>query len=361
MAQPASPEPRPEAAASAEERSVRARRRFLTGVAQVGLAGGAAATPAGVAITCENTPPLPGTVFGQALNISKCKGCRDCMTACPTGARVFGIGLVAHAGQLRDGLVVTGMSDQVSWGFDIANFAFLVGIAAGAMLLVLNGYLALNLALPFQVHDQHWQGKEPNLRADFPLVVVAMFWAVSIHTVTAFLFSANAGRPFWHTSAAGAALHRIGLRLGAGADHRGAAVHPPHTPGAADAEYRLRAGLGRHLDREGHGPGGAGLHPHPAGRGVRVQRPRRMNWRSRWASGPLARWCSRCWPGPASPSRPVAYAGSRRLPATPRSGRLQHPADPPPRCRVAQIACWGGDDGGGGRREGWKNWHGVPL
>ena len=184
-------------------------------------------------------------------------------------ALVFGIGLLAYAGQLRDGLVVTGMSDQVSWGFYIANFAFLVGIAAAAVLLVipayifhradvkqvvligeglavaavlcammfvladlgsperawhlipfigrfnwpasmlawdvlvLNGYLALNLALPFYVHYQHWQGKEPNLRAYFPVVVVAMFWAVSIHTVTAFLFSANAGRPFWHTALLG--------------------------------------------------------------------------------------------------------------------------------------------------------------
>jgi molybdopterin-containing oxidoreductase family membrane subunit len=29
-------------------------------------------------------------------------------------------------------------------------------------------------------------------------VLLAMFWAISIHTVTAFLFSANSGRPFWH-------------------------------------------------------------------------------------------------------------------------------------------------------------------
>lgn len=184
-------------------------------------------------------------------------------------ALVFAVGLIAYAGQLRDGLVVTGMSDQVSWGFYIANFAFLVGIAAAAVLLVipahlfhradvkqvvligeglavaavlcamlfvladlgsperawhlipfigrfnwpssmlawdvlvLNGYLALNLALPFYVHYQHWRGQEPNLRACFPVVVLAMFWAVSIHTVTAFLFSANAGRPFWHTALLG--------------------------------------------------------------------------------------------------------------------------------------------------------------
>jgi len=30
-----------------------------------------------------------------------------------------------------------------------------------------------------------------------------MFWAISIHTVTAFLFSANAARPFWHTALLG--------------------------------------------------------------------------------------------------------------------------------------------------------------
>ena len=33
------------------------------------------------------------------------------------------VGLFSYGEQLRDGLVVTGMSDQVSWGFYIANFA----------------------------------------------------------------------------------------------------------------------------------------------------------------------------------------------------------------------------------------------
>jgi molybdopterin-containing oxidoreductase family iron-sulfur binding subunit len=33
-------------------------------------------------IDCTNTPPLAGVVFGYALNISKCKGYRDCVTAC---------------------------------------------------------------------------------------------------------------------------------------------------------------------------------------------------------------------------------------------------------------------------------------
>lgn len=182
---------------------------------------------------------------------------------------LFGAGVVAYLGQLSEGLVVTGMSDQVSWGFYISNFAFLVGIAAAAVLLVipaylfhrqdvkavvllgeglavaavicammfvladlgsperawhlipfigrfnwpvsllawdvlvLNGYLALNLALPFYVHYCHYRGREPNLKLYFPVVVLAMFWAISIHTVTAFLFSANSARPFWNTSLLG--------------------------------------------------------------------------------------------------------------------------------------------------------------
>ncbi len=174
------------------------------------------------------------------------------------------LGAVNYGIQLRDGLVVTGLSDQVSWGFYIANFAFLVGIAAAAVLLVipaylfhrqdiksvvllgeglavaavlsamlfvmvdlgrperfwhmlplvgrfnfptsllawdvvvLSGYLALNLSLPMYVHYQHYRGRQPDMRLYFPLVVVAIFWAVSIHTVTAFLFSANSARPFWN-------------------------------------------------------------------------------------------------------------------------------------------------------------------
>lgn len=36
----------------------------------------------GVEITCENTAPVPDTVFGYALNISRCKGYRDCVEAC---------------------------------------------------------------------------------------------------------------------------------------------------------------------------------------------------------------------------------------------------------------------------------------
>ncbi|NIS90366.1 MAG: polysulfide reductase [Woeseiaceae bacterium] len=182
---------------------------------------------------------------------------------------IIAFGAWNYSLQLADGLVVTGMSDQVSWGFYISNFAFLVGIAAAAVLLVipayifdrkdikevvlvgegmavaavtmailfviadlgrpdrlwhmipvlgrfnfpvsllawdvlvLTVYLLLNLAIPFYVLYSRYRGKQPNFRAYFPFVVIAMFWAISIHTVTAFLFSANPARPFWHTALLG--------------------------------------------------------------------------------------------------------------------------------------------------------------
>jgi len=178
-------------------------------------------------------------------------------------------GIVAYGIQLNQGLISTGMSDQVTWGFYISNFAFLVGIAAAAVLLVipayvfhrkdiksvvligeglalaavlsamlfvivdlgrpdrmlhllpfigrmnwpqsmlawdvvvLSGYLLLNLGIPFYVHYCHYQQREPNAKAYFPFVILAIFWAISIHTVTAFLFSANTARPFWHVALLG--------------------------------------------------------------------------------------------------------------------------------------------------------------
>lgn len=36
----------------------------------------------GVEIECKDTPPIPGVVFGYAINISKCRGYRDCVHAC---------------------------------------------------------------------------------------------------------------------------------------------------------------------------------------------------------------------------------------------------------------------------------------
>jgi len=192
--------------------------------------------------------------------------------------------------QLREGLIVTNMSNQVSWGFYIANFTFLVGVAAAAVMLVvpayifhrqdikdvvlmgdtmaiaavtmailfvvvdlgrpdrfwhlipfigrfnfpqsmlawdvivLNGYLFLNLGISFYIVFNHYRGKEPNESRYFPWVLLAIFWAISIHTVTAFLYSANTARPYWHNAllaprfiasafASGPALMAIGLQI----------------------------------------------------------------------------------------------------------------------------------------------------
>ena len=56
-------------------------------------------------------------------------------------AALLASGLAAYAGQVSTGLVVTSMRDQVSWGFYIGNFTFLVGVAAAAVVLVIPAYV----------------------------------------------------------------------------------------------------------------------------------------------------------------------------------------------------------------------------
>lgn len=178
-------------------------------------------------------------------------------------------GLFAYTVQLRDGLIVTGMHDQVSWGFYISNFAFFVGIAAAAVILVmptyvlhdvdfrravlmgeavavaalvmaigfvvvdvggpqrlwhlvpivgvvnwprsmltwdiivLNGYLLLNISVPFYILYSHFHGREPNKKFYFPAIFLSIAWAVSVHLVTAFLFAGLPARPYWHNALLG--------------------------------------------------------------------------------------------------------------------------------------------------------------
>jgi molybdopterin-containing oxidoreductase family membrane subunit len=50
-------------------------------------------------------------------------------------------GIAAYSGQITVGLGVTAMRDQVSWGFYIGNFTFLVGVAAAAVVLVIPAYV----------------------------------------------------------------------------------------------------------------------------------------------------------------------------------------------------------------------------
>ncbi len=50
-------------------------------------------------------------------------------------------GGAAYLRQLDDGMIVTNLRDQLSWGFYIGNFAFLVGVAAAAVVLVIPAYV----------------------------------------------------------------------------------------------------------------------------------------------------------------------------------------------------------------------------
>lgn len=174
------------------------------------------------------------------------------------------LGLNAYCKQLVDGLATTGMTDHVSWGLYIANFTFLVGMAAAAVMLVipvyiyrnkdlhdlvifgellavatiimcllfvtvdlgrpdrfshllrrfnfplsmltwdvivLNGYLLLNLHITGYLIYCDYRRKEPN-KTFFviPFVFVAIVWAISIHTVTAFLYVGLGARPFWNSA-----------------------------------------------------------------------------------------------------------------------------------------------------------------
>jgi len=51
------------------------------------------------------------------------------------------IGIVSYYGQVSNGLITTSMRDEVSWGFYIGNFTFMVGIAAAAIMLVIPAYI----------------------------------------------------------------------------------------------------------------------------------------------------------------------------------------------------------------------------
>ena len=90
--------------------------------------------------------------------------------------------------------------------------------------LVLNGYLLLNFAISFYIVYNHYRMVEPKESRYFPIVILTIFWAISIHTVTAFLYSANSARPFWHNPllaprfiasafASGPAIMAIGLQI----------------------------------------------------------------------------------------------------------------------------------------------------
>jgi molybdopterin-containing oxidoreductase family membrane subunit len=54
---------------------------------------------------------------------------------------LIALGVAAYGHQVENGLITSNMRDQISWGFYIGNFAFLVGVAAAAVVLVVPAYV----------------------------------------------------------------------------------------------------------------------------------------------------------------------------------------------------------------------------
>ncbi len=64
--------------------------------------------------------------------------------------------------------------------------------------IVLNGYLLLNLLVPFYILYCHYHQREADERKYRPFVFLSIFWAFSIHMITAFLYEGLPARPFWN-------------------------------------------------------------------------------------------------------------------------------------------------------------------
>lgn len=69
--------------------------------------------------------------------------------------------------------------------------------------VVLNGYLLLNLAIPFYLLYMRYTGRKPDKRRYVPFVYLSVFWAIGIHLVTAFLYAGLPARPFWNNALLG--------------------------------------------------------------------------------------------------------------------------------------------------------------
>ncbi|MBA4150242.1 MAG: polysulfide reductase NrfD [Verrucomicrobia bacterium] len=66
--------------------------------------------------------------------------------------------------------------------------------------IVLNGYLVINLHICGYLLYTRFLGRKPNPKWYIPFVFLSIVWAISIHTVTAFLYCGLGGRPFWNTA-----------------------------------------------------------------------------------------------------------------------------------------------------------------
>jgi len=64
--------------------------------------------------------------------------------------------------------------------------------------IVLNGYLALNLSVAGYIVYCHYNNRKPDERKYRPFIFISIFWAFAIHLVTAFLYEGLPARPFWN-------------------------------------------------------------------------------------------------------------------------------------------------------------------
>lgn len=170
-------------------------------------------------------------------------------------------GIYFYIRQLDEGLGITGMGRDISWGFYISNFTFFVGVAASAVMLVipyyihgykkfsrvviygewlavasvvmsglfimadmgqpqralnimlhptpnsvmfwdmlvLMGYVGLNMVIGWVTLRAEKSGLELP-RWVKPLIFLSIPWAIGIHTVTAFLLAGLPGRHLWLTA-----------------------------------------------------------------------------------------------------------------------------------------------------------------
>jgi molybdopterin-containing oxidoreductase family membrane subunit len=174
---------------------------------------------------------------------------------------IIGVGVGCYLYQFNEGLRITGMSRDVSWGFYIAQFTYLVGVAASGVMvvlpyyihdykafgritvlgeflaisavtmcllfifvdlgnpvrimnvimyptphsilfwdmIVLNVYLLLNIFVGWNVLSSERKGV-PYKKWVKVLAYISIPWAFSIHTVTAFLYAGLPGRHYWLTA-----------------------------------------------------------------------------------------------------------------------------------------------------------------
>jgi len=176
-------------------------------------------------------------------------------------AALIGFGFIFYLYQFFEGLRVTGMSRDVSWGFYIGQLTYFVGVAASGVMvvlpyylhdykafgrmtilgeflavasivmcglfimvdlgniprfinlflypnptsilfwdaIVLNVYMLLNILIGWNVLSAERKGIHYPKWVT-PLIYLSIPWAFSIHTVTAFLYAGLPGRHYWLTA-----------------------------------------------------------------------------------------------------------------------------------------------------------------